>query len=141
MSLNPLNIKSVQNIVLKNTLKSHYSEQALIELIVNKIKEIPDYEKLKADIELILIICKMIETIATDSDLKLDKLQTIIEVYTKSFEMSTDDQLNLVNVVNFLHQNRSFIYQRGFFKKTGKVLAWIASQANAIGINFVHSSW
>ncbi len=138
MSLNPLNIKSVQNIVLKNTLKSHYSEKALIELIVNKIKEIPDYEKLKADIELILIICKMIETIATDSDLKLDKLQTIIEVYTKSFEMSTDDQLNLVNVVNFLHQNRSFIYKRGFFKKTGKVLAWIASKAIAIGINFVH---
>ena len=80
MSLNPLDIKSVQNIVLKNTLKSHYSENALIELIVSKIKEIPDYEELKADIELIVVICKMIETIATDSDLKLDKLQTIIEV-------------------------------------------------------------
>ena len=63
MSLNPLDIKSVQNIVLKNTLKSHYSENALIELIVSKIKEIPDYEKLKSDIELILVICKMIETI------------------------------------------------------------------------------
>ena len=138
MSLNPLDIKSVQKIVLKNTLKSHYSENALIELIVSKIKEIPDYEKLKADIELILVICKMIETIATDSDLKLDKLQTIIEVYTKSFEMSTDDQLNLVNVVNFLHQNRSFVYKRGFFKKAGKVLGWIASKALSIGINFVN---
>ena len=122
MSLNPLDIKSVQNIVLKNTLKSHYSENALIELIVSKIKEIPDYDKLKSDIELILVICKMIETISTDSDLKLDKLKTIIEVYTKSFEMSTDDHLNLVNVVNFLHQNRSFVYKRGFFKKAGKVL-------------------
>ncbi len=47
MSLNPLAIKSVQNIVLKNTLKSHYSEKALIELIVSKIKEIPDFENLK----------------------------------------------------------------------------------------------
>jgi hypothetical protein len=43
----------------------------------------------------------MIETISADSDLKLDKLQTIIQVYTKAFEMSTDDQLALVNVVNF----------------------------------------
>ena len=138
MSLNPLDIKSVQNIVLKNSLKSHYSEKALFELIVSKIVEIPDYEKLKADIELILVICKMIETIATDSDLKLDKLQTIIEVYTKSFEMSTDDQLNLVNVVNFLHQNRTFVYKRGFFKKAGKVLGWIVSKALSIGINFVN---
>ena len=113
-------------------------KNALIELIVSKIKEIPDYEKLKSDIELILVICKMIETISTDSDLKLDKLKTIIEVYTKSFEMSTDDHLNLVNVVNFLHQNRSFVYKRGFFKKAGKVLGWIASKALSIGINFIN---
>ena len=50
MSLNPLDTKSVQSIVLKNTLKLHYSENALIELIVSKIKVIPDYEKLKSDI-------------------------------------------------------------------------------------------
>ena len=137
MSLNPLDTKSVQSIVLKNTLKLHYSENALIELIVSKIKEIPDYEKLKSDIELILVICRMIETISADSDLKLDKLNAIIEIYKKSFEMSTDDHLNLVNVVNFLHQNQSFIYKRGFWKKAGKVLGWIASKAVGIGANFV----
>ena len=138
MSLNPLYIKSVQGVVLKNTLKLHYSENALIELIVSKIKEIPDYEKLKSDIELILVICRMIETISADSDLKLDKLNAIIEIYKKSFEMSTDDHLNLVNVVNFLQQNQSFIYKRSFWKKAGKVLGWIASKAVGIGAYFVH---
>ena len=137
MSLNPLDTKSVQGIVLKNTLKLHYSENALIELIVSKIKEIPDKEKLKSDIELILVICRMIETISADSDLKLDKLNAIIEIYKKSFDMSTDDHLNLVNVVNFLHQNQSFIYKRSFWKKAGNVLGWIASKAVGIGANFV----
>ena len=61
----------------------------------------------------------MIETISADSDLKLDKLNAIIEIYKKSFDMSTDDHLNLVNVVKFLHQNQSFIYKRGFWKKKG----------------------
>ena len=37
MSLNPLDIKSVQGIVLKNTLKLHYLENALNDLIVSKI--------------------------------------------------------------------------------------------------------
>jgi hypothetical protein len=110
MSLNPLDTKSIEKLVLKNTLKSHYSEKAMIELVVGKIKEIPEYSQLKSDIELTLIVCKMIETITSDSDLKLDKLQTIIEIYKKSFDMSTDDQLALVNVVNFLHQNNSFLY-------------------------------
>ena len=138
MSLNPLDTKSVQSIVLQNTLKLQYLENALIELIVSKIKEIPDYEKLKSDIELILVICRMIETISADSDLKLDKLKSIIEIYKKSFDMSTDDHLNLVNVVNFLHQSQSFIYKKGFWKKTGKVLGWIASKAVGNGANFVH---
>jgi len=138
MSLNPLDTKSIEKIVLKNTLKSHYSENALIELIIGKIKEIPEYTKLKTDIELTLIVCKMIETISTDSDLKLDKLQTIIQVYTKAFDMSTDDQMLLVNIVNFLHQNKSFDYKRGAFKKMGKALGWLLSKAVNIGSNFVH---
>ena len=50
--MNPLNTKSVKKSVLKNTLKTHYSIAALIELIVKQVKEIPDYLKLKQDIEL-----------------------------------------------------------------------------------------
>jgi hypothetical protein len=96
MSLNLLDTKAIDKISLKNTLKSHYSEKAMIELIFSKIKEIPEYSQLKADIELTLIVCRMIETISADSDLKLDKLQTIIQVYSKAFEMSTGDQLALV---------------------------------------------
>ena len=82
MSLNPLDTKSIEKLVLKNTLKSHYSEKAMIELVVGKIKEIPEYIHLKSDIGLTLIVC----------------------------EMSTEDQLALANVVNFLHQNNSFLY-------------------------------
>ncbi len=49
--MNPLNTNSVNKLVLKNTLKTHYSVAALIDLIVKQIKEIPDYLKLKQDIE------------------------------------------------------------------------------------------
>ena len=80
----------------------------------------------------------MIETISADSDLKLDKLKAIIVIHKKSFDMSTDDHLKLVNVVNFLNQNRSFVYNRGFWKKTGKVSGWIGSKAAGIGLYFVH---
>ena len=52
MSLNPLDTKSIEKLVLKNTLKYHYSENAMIELVVGKIKEIPEYSQLKSDIEL-----------------------------------------------------------------------------------------
>ena len=44
--MNPLNTNSLKKLVLKNTLKTHYSVSALIDLIVKQIKEIPDYLKL-----------------------------------------------------------------------------------------------
>ena len=133
--MNPLNTKSVKKIVLKNTLKTHYSIAALIELIVKQVKEIPDYLKLKQDIELTLIICRMIETICADSEVSIDKLEAIRGVYSQVFEMSTDDHLLLINIVNFLHQNKAFIYKAGAFSTARKVLNWIVKQAVNLGVN------
>ena len=133
--MNPLNTKSVKKLVLKNTLKTHYSVAALIDLIVKQVKEIPDYLKLKQDIELILMICTMIETICTDSEVSIDKLEAIRGVYNQVFEMSTDDHLLLVNIVNFLHQNKAFVYKTGAFSTARKVLNWIVKQTVNLGIN------
>ena len=133
--MNPLNTKSVKKIVLKNTLKTHYSIAALIELIVKQVKEIPDYLKLKQDIELTLIICRMIETICADSEVSIDKLEAIRGVYSQVFEMTTDDHLLLINIVNFLHQNKAFIYKTGAFSAARKVLNWIVKQTVNLGIN------
>ena len=60
-----------------------------MELIVKQVKDIPDYEKLKQDIELILLICSMIETITTDSDVKIDKLEAIVGIYKVQYFVST----------------------------------------------------
>ena len=133
--MNQLNTKSVKKIVLKNTLKTHYSIAALIELIVKQVKEIPDYLKLKQDIELTLIICRMIETICADSEVSIDKLEAIRGVYSQVFEMTTDDHLLLINIVNFLHQNKAFVYKTGAFAARWKVLNWIVKQTVNLGIN------
>ena len=138
--MNPLNTNSVKKLVLKNTLKTHYSVSALIDLIVKQIKEIPDYLKLKQDIELILMICTMIETICTDSEVSIDKLEAIRGVYNQVFEMSTDDHILLVNIVNFLHQNKAFVYKKGAFSTARKVLSWIAKVVVNLGINSASNS-
>ena len=138
--MNPLNTNSVKKLVLKNTLKTHYSVSALIDLIVKQIKEILDYLKLKQDIELILMICTMIETICTDSEVSIDKLEAIRGVYSQVFEMTTDDHILLVNIVNFLHQNKAFVYKKGAFSTARKVLSWIAKVVVNLGINTTSNS-
>ena len=91
--------------MIKNSLKNHYSSHGLIELIVKQVKDIPEYVKLKQDIELILIVCRMIEGITFDSKVKVDKLETIIAIYKELFDKTTDDHIMLVNPLDLHEQN------------------------------------
>ncbi len=77
----------------------------------------------------------MIETICTDSEVTIDKLEGIRGVYSQVFEMTTDDHILLVNIVYFLHQNKAFVYKKGAFSAARKVLSWIAKVAVNLGIN------
>ena len=81
------------------------------------------------------MICTMIETICTDSEVSIDKLEAIRGVYNQVFEMSTDDHILLVNIVNFLHQNKTFVYKKGAFFTVIKALKWFISQAVNLSSN------
>ncbi len=77
----------------------------------------------------------MIETICTDSEVSIDKLEAKRGVYSQVFEMTTHDHLLLVHIVNFLHQNKAFVYKKGAFSAGRKVLSWIATVVFNLGIN------
>ena len=49
--------------------------------------------------------------------------------------MTVDDQLMLVNIVNFLHQNKAFVYKKGAFLAVGKALKWLSGQADNFASN------
>ena len=60
----------------------------------------------------------MIETICADSEVSIDKLEAIRGIYSQVFEMTTDDHLLLINIVNFLHQiKHSYIKQEPFLPR------------------------
>ena len=49
--------------------------------------------------------------------------------------MTVDDQLMLVNIVNFSHQNKSFVYKKGAFFTVIKALKWFIRQAVNLSSN------
>ena len=64
----------------------------------------------------------MSETICTNSEVSIDKLEAIRGVYSQVFEMTTDDHLLLVNIFNFLHQNEAFVYKKAPSLQRGRLL-------------------
>jgi len=52
---------SIPDIRFKNSLKKHNIIYSLIEQVSEKIKLIPQYEKLRVEIELVKTVCNIVE--------------------------------------------------------------------------------
>ena len=111
-SSNPLDVSSVAKMVpLKTTIKKHYSEEALVLYLIESIKEIPGYEVLQSDVELVQRTYSIIEVIVKDTGVEIDKLNIILRVYAEVFTMTAGSTLMLVNLVNFINDNKTFVYR------------------------------
>ena len=103
--MNALNTTSLDKISIKNSAKEHITTANLILWIVSKVDQLPNYEGLKYNPELVLYISSCIEVACMDNKIKCDKLDCFIQVYKKLFEMTVNDEVVLVQTLNFLHKN------------------------------------
>ncbi len=103
--MNVLNTTGLDTMSLKNSAKEHVTSANLILWIVSKVETLPNYEGLKYNPELMLYVSSCIEIACIDNKIKCDKLDVFIQVYKKLFEMSTNDEVVVVQTLNFLHKN------------------------------------
>ena len=103
--MNVLNTTGLDTMSLKNSAKEHITSANLILWIVSKVETLPDYEGLKYNPELMLYVSSCIEIACIDNKIKCDKLDVFIQVYKKLFEMTTNDEVVVVQTLNFLHKN------------------------------------
>lgn len=72
--------------------------------IIEKLREIPDLENLKMDIEVSLFICRCIETEVKKED-KIIKKDLFIEIIQSIFNLNRDEILIVEKQIDFLHEN------------------------------------
>ena len=108
---NTIDVGSVAKLGLRHSVKEHYVTEALVDTLVTFVQNIPNFSELKQDPELILQVYSMIEVIVKDSKARVSKLDVVLRTYNGLFDMTTADTINLVNIVNFLNTNRTFVYK------------------------------
>ena len=108
---NTIDVGSVAKLGLRHSVKEHYVTEALVDTLVTFVQNIPNFSDLKQDPELILQVYSMIEVIVKDSKARVSKLDVVLRTYNGLFDMTTADTINLVNIVNFLNTNRTFVYK------------------------------
>ena len=108
---NTVDVSSVAKLGLRHSVKEHYVTEALVDTLVTFVQNIPNFSELKQDPELILQVYSMIEVIVKDSKARVSKLDVVLRTYNGLFDMTPADTINLVNIVNFLNTNRTFVYK------------------------------
>lgn len=105
-----MNIKTVDLVIPSNSLSSHICLNSIIELIYEKIKNIPQYDKLQRNIDLIKLICELIENLVYENNVKSNipnfKLDLAIKVFQRLGFNKPDDVEFLQNSINFLCSNK-----------------------------------
>ena len=68
-----MNVSSLEHVAKTKNLHSFYGINAIVDIIVTKVKEIPQFERLGRSIDLVLMICEQIENLVHDNDVKGEK--------------------------------------------------------------------
>ena len=92
---------------LKNNMDKHNIYYSLLKLVTEKIRLIPNYEILKNEIELVLLVCNIIENVVKKNNkTKIDKKQLVIDIFSGVFGLSPTDIISLKITIDFLFNNK-----------------------------------
>ena len=96
---------TLPDIFLKNNLDKHNIYYNLIQAISNKILLIPEFHRLKTEIELIKLICNIVENTAVKSQ-QIDKKQLVIDIFQRVFNLNAIEIELIKNGIEFIFNNK-----------------------------------
>ena len=122
MSVNEIILHDIK---FKNNLSKHNVVYSLIDQISSKIKLIPQYEKIRIEIELVKCVANIVENYVQKNNSKqknkVDKKQLVIDSLHEVFNYN-DQERNLVSsLIDYLFNNEQ-IKKSSFYKLSKNLL-------------------
>ena len=100
---------TITDVGFKNSLKKHNIVYSLIEQVSEKIKQIPQHEKLRVEIELVKNVCLIVENMVSKKNKKskqpIDKKQLVVDALTAVFSYSEQEKGLIISLIDFLFNN------------------------------------
>ena len=115
MSINKIILPEIK---FKNNLSKHNVVYSLIEQISEKIKQIPQYEKIRIEIELLKCVCNIIENYIKKNSKeknKIDKKQLVIDSLNNVFNYTEQEKILVSSLIDYLFNNNQ-IKKSSFYK-------------------------
>jgi len=113
----------------KHSLARDKRTNEAIDKIVQKVAEIPNHIEYRMDMELLTMVCVMIEHLIDNKKetVKIDKKDIVFQVYKKLFKTLTPAEIQVIE------KNIQYLFENGKIKKKGlfhvissSICDWIA---------------
>ena len=104
---------------LKHSIHKHVTYNGILRGIVHKLEsEIPELQDLKLNVEITKLVCNLVEDIIKKGNpFGLDKQTLVLEILTKQFDLTPEEQ-------HQVNQQITFLFDNGQIKKSKK--AWLS---------------
>ena len=115
-----LDLKAMDTIQFKNSLKDNCTSESIVVAIQDKIKSIPNIENQKYNPELMIFIACVLEQTLYDNKVKGDKMDMFLSIYKTVFDLSAQDEVILRKIVEFMLTNKLIKIENrvtGFLKR------------------------
>lgn len=112
----------------KNSLARDKKTHEAIDKIVCKISEIPRHTDYKLDLELLTMICVMVEHIIDNKDKKnkIDKKDIVFNVYKKLFgNLKPEDLVVIDKNIQYLFENQKIKKKNIFSVVSSSICDWV----------------
>lgn len=111
------------NVKMKHSLATFNKEEQIKQKIIEHIRSIPNYEHLKFDPECVLYVCNLVEEAYSEyiDKIKPNKKDLVTNILTLVFCMKPEEQKNVEQTIQFLHNNKK-IRKVKMIKKIGGVI-------------------
>jgi hypothetical protein len=116
----------MDSISIKNSAKETVSKDQMIQWIVTQVRAISNPDSLKYNVELLVYISSCLELACNENNLRVDKLECLINVYKELFEMSAHDEVIIIQILDFVHKNRLIK------DKTNKIITFLKKVCIAV---------
>ena len=86
-------------IEFQNTIKAHIKQTSIIETVVKKISEIPDYNtKLRLDPEIVSFCCNYVEQLIKKNkeDKEINKLNLVTTILIQAWDLKTEQDMDVI---------------------------------------------
>lgn len=96
---------------LKGLIRTHFEWESLKQLIVDKLRHIPEIDKLKSTVQLVQLVCELVENCVAPKNSKakkpVDKKALVIEIMDKLFELNDLEKAIIARHIEYLCDSKA----------------------------------